>query len=507
MEATKNKLTCFNCGGSWVVKNGFTTNQGAKKQRWVCKECNYRTTNPREPEKEVPMRTTVPKVSRYIVTTAQNATPIHKDFWSALQNCARHYKAELIVIPSRYKNPTSKWTAVNDSQEWWDTLVMPFLVKGNIVLHPSLMIVNTKVQFTASNPLASMETLTGDKSGIVGHPRVALKSVATPQQKNPKIMYTTGACTLPNYTDTKSGHIGQFHHSYGALIVECAEDCFYVRQLAAIQNGSFCDLDKEFTKNGVRDAKRPLGLTMGDTHWVKIDPDVYHATFKDMIPYLKPHHLFWHDLLDQYARNHHHKNNWMVDYKKHINNEDCMRTEVDKTLEGLIDNTPDDCLSVVISSNHDRALGRWIMEADFKKDPKNAAFYIEMVHDMIKSDVMEDPFVGYARKYVKNIGKNNIKFLASDESFVLSGVEHCLHGDIGTNGSRGTTRNLSRIGIKVTKGHNHTAEIIDGCYSVGKSTAKLGYESGPSSHSNTHCLQYYNGKRTLLTIVNKKWKL
>jgi predicted SprT family Zn-dependent metalloprotease len=503
----ENKLTCPNCGEQQMVKNGFTTNIGARKQRYLCKVCTKDTTTPREPEEEVPMRTSVPKVSRYIVTTAQNATPIHKDFWAALQNCAEHYKAELIVIPSRYKNPTSKWTEVNESNEWWVSEVMPYLVKGNITLHQALMIVNTKVQFTAANPLTSMETLTGDKSGIVGHPRIALKSVATPQHTHPKMMYTTGVCTVPNYTDTKAGHIGKFHHSYGALIVECADDRFHVRQLAAMQNGSFCDLGKEFTKDEVRDAKRPLGLTMGDTHWVKIDPDVYQATFKSMIPELRPHHLIWHDLLDQYARNHHHKNNWMVDYKKHINNEDCMRTEVEKTLWGLIDNTPDDCLSVVVSSNHDRALNRWLMEADFKKDPKNAEFYIEMVHNMITTDVMADPFIEYGRQYVSLWGKENIKFLDGDESFMLNGVEHCLHGDIGTNGSRGTTKNLSRIGVKVTKAHNHTAEIIDGCYSVGKSTGKLEYEAGPSSHSNTHCLQYYNGKRALITIINGKWKI
>lgn len=506
----KLKLFCPKCGSDWLVKCGKTTNQGAIKQRYKCQDCESRTTNPQKPEQEVPMRESVPKVKRYIITSAQNATPIYKDLWKSIKHCAKHYKAELIVIPGRYKNPTSQWTEENESHEWWDAEVIPYLVKGTINLSDRLCILDTKVQWSAMNPLTSMEVLTGDKSGIVGHARLALKSVATPQHKNAKMMFTTGCVTQPNYTDTKQGSIAKFHHSFGGLIVEVAGDRFHVRQLSAMRNGSFCDLNKEFTADGVNDAPRPMSLTMGDTHWSKIDPNVKAATFDDMLPGLKPHHLVWHDLLDQYARNHHHKDNFLIDYKKAGLNQDDMKSEVDATLQGLVDNTPDDCLSVVVSSNHDRALQTWLLKSDFKKDIKNAKFYIDLTSKLfshMENNNYEgiDPFVLYGRDFVGD--KPNIKFLEPDESFMLCSVEHSMHGDNGPNGSRGTTKNLSRIGVKSTKGHNHTAEIIDGCYSVGTSTGKLEYCSGPSSWSNTHCLQYYNGKRTLLTIINGRWKL
>ena len=35
-----------------------------------------------------------------------------------------------------------------------------------------------------------------------------------------KIMTTTGACTLANYTSSRAGAGGEFHHCYGVLIVE-----------------------------------------------------------------------------------------------------------------------------------------------------------------------------------------------------------------------------------------------------------------------------------------------
>ena len=83
----------------------------------------------------VEMRTKLPKVNRYIVTAAQNATPIHKGFWQSLQQAAKYYDAELVVIPGRYKNPTSQWTQGNDEHEWWDNEVLPYLSHGWIKLN------------------------------------------------------------------------------------------------------------------------------------------------------------------------------------------------------------------------------------------------------------------------------------------------------------------------------------------------------------------------------------
>ena len=213
-------LFCPSCGSETLHKGGKTTNQGSIKQRYRCWTCKKRTTKPRKPDIEVEMREHLPKRKRYLVTSAQNATPIHKDLWSSLKHCADYYNAELVVVPSRYKNPTSQWSEEQDTLEWWDSAVMPYLVKGTINLSKRLCILDTKVQWTAQKPLTSLETLTGDKSGIVGHPKVALKSVATPQHQNAKMMYTTGCVTQPNYTDTKQGDIGKFHHTYGAVIAE-----------------------------------------------------------------------------------------------------------------------------------------------------------------------------------------------------------------------------------------------------------------------------------------------
>lgn len=522
METTKTKRgsswVCPKCGSDGLVKCGETTNK-IPKQRFVCTECKHRTTTPRLPSNPVLMRSNLPKAKTYLITAAQNATPVHTGFWKSLERAREFYNAELVVIPGRYKNPTSQWTQGNDEHEWWCPEVLPYLFDGRMKLNDRIMILgDVKIQWAAQTPLSSMDAFTRNMSGIIGHGKRALRSIATPQHKQPKLMLTTGACTLPNYTDTKQGALGEFNHCFGALIVEIDEDVFFVRELNADRRGAFIDLDMEFTPEGVKQAKRALSISMGDVHQRFILRHVIEATFtakNSMVNLLRPEYLIWHDVLDFHTRNHHHKDDWITGYGKWKSGKESVREELEEAIEFVNEKTPKNCQSVIVSSNHDRALLRWLKEADFKKDPVNLPFYLEIAAEVAKSARMsesgveyDDPFILCARKYARKLRAKNVQFLEQGKSFVLSNVEYGLHGDNGPNGSRGTTKNLSTIGIKVTKGHNHTAEIVDGCYSAGKSTGMLEYEAGgPSSHSNAHVIQYANGKRAIFFIINGRYCL
>lgn len=506
---------CPQCGSGDLVNAGDTTNH-TSKPRYQC-PLGHRTTTPLKtpPPEVVPARKKLPTSKVYVVTSAQNATPIHKPTWQTIQQIVKYHDAELAVIKGRYKNPTSQWTQNNKDHEWWDPAVVPYLCEGWIPLNERLVILgDVKVQWAARNPLIGMDALTKDKSGIVGHGSRGLRSIATPQYKHPKLMLTTGACTVRNYTDTKQGKLGAFNHCLGALIVEIDGDAFYVRQLNATKQGHIIDLDMEFTPEGVRPAGRALSVSMGDTHYRFIQPHVVKATFDDrdsIMKLLKPKYLFWHDVIDFHTRSHHHDEDWLTRYAKWKFGMECVRTEFTEAVQFMNKRTPPDCESKVVSSNHDRAAAKWLKKADFRDDPVNAEFYLEIAQEILASArrteggvAYDDPFITYGRK----IAAPNVKFLEQGESFVLAGVEYGFHGDNGPNGSRGSTKNLSKMGVKVTKGHSHTAEIIDGCYSAGKSTGPLEYEQGsPSSHSNSHVVQYANGKRSILFIINGRYCL
>jgi hypothetical protein len=83
-----------------------------------------------------------------------------------------------------------------------------------------------------------------------------------------------------------------------------------------------------------------------------------------------------------------------------------------------------------------------------------------------------------------------------------------MHGHHGPNGSRGSIRNLRRIGVRSAIGHTHAPGIEEGAMQAGTSTRlRAEYTRGPSSWLNAHIAIYPNGKRSLLTILDGNWKV
>jgi hypothetical protein len=503
------------------------------KQRWSCRPQSggvrvscYTTTDPTAPYRDHAGNTKAKPLKfqqkverkRLIITAAQNATPVHKGFWNALQIAAKHMGAQILVIPLRYKNPTSRWSGSQENAETWADELRPFLCNQRLKLNKNLVLVgDVKVQPTATEPLTGFDAITHGESGILGHTKMQLRSIPTPQAKMAKILTTTGACTVANYTDSKAGALGAFHHTLGAVLVEIDGPTFHLRQLNGDKdNGSFIDLDQvygaDWTRSGVADAPAPLALAMGDTHVGSICPGVEAATFgpAGIVPTLKPRHLIWHDLFDGYAVNHHHDGNVFQAYAKAQSGKFDVAAEVTAACKYVVDRTPADCQSVVVSSNHDDFLRRWIIAKDWRQDPRNAKFYLSTAMAMLDSTrsgpggmEVQSPF-----RYWMSLLAPTARVLGGNESFQLGGIELGMHGDRGPNGARGSIRNLRRIGVRSVIGHSHSPGISEGAYQVGTSTRlQLEYNRGPSSWLNAHCLVYANGKRCLITIVNGAWRM
>ncbi len=452
---------------------------------------------------------------RYLITSAQNATPVDPSFFAALRVAAKHLRAELVVIPLRYKNPTSVWTSKQDDEEWWDPAVVPFLFNQRKKLGPNLVLVgDVKTQPTAASPLTGFESLTGAESCILGATKMQFRSVPSPTGKFPKILSTTGACTARNFTDTKAGKLGAFHHCLGAVIVEIDGNRFHLRQINADRSdGSFTDLDKHYTKRGVRKAAPALGLVMGDTHARFACPKVDRATFgpRGIVETLNPAALVFHDLFDGYSTNPHHKGNPFISEAKSRARFGDVRAEVEHAVQ-FVTTRAKGRQAVIVSSNHDNFLARWICDTDWRHSG-NKAFYLETASAMLASTRMTgsgtqyaDPFTYWVEKLK---GKAAIRCLGANESFQLAGIECGLHGHRGPNGSRGSLKALSRIGARIIIGHAHSPGIEEGGYQCGTSTPlQLEYTAGsPSSWLNTHTVVYATGKRSLLTVVNGNWRL
>ncbi len=480
----------------------------------TCDECRNvdRRVTPLEPPPTKFIRPIEGK--KFIITAAQNATDVHEPFFLALKVAAKHLGAELIVIPMRYKNPTSRPEAArNGSENWWD-VPEQYLFNGRKKLNPNLVLVgDVKIQPTASSPLTGFESLTGAESCILGHSKMQQRVIPVPSGRYPKILSTTGVCTRRNYSDSKAGKIGAFHHFLGALVVEIEGKRFWLRQLNADHaDGSFIDLDKRYTVDGIRDAPPPLGLIMGDTHARFADPKVDAATFGPggIVETLSPETLVWHDVTDGYATNPHHRGNPFIAAAKYNARFGNIREEIEHTVEFVRARTAGR-KSVIVSANHDNFLARWVIDTDWRQNPANAAFYLETAQAMLASTKMTGGGAEYAdpfRYWVERLrGDSAIRCLGMDESFKLSNIECGMHGHLGPDGARGTVKNLSRLGTKTITGHGHSPEIEEGHYRVGTSTPlRLEYTRGPSSWLNSHCVVYANGKRSLIHIIDGAWR-
>ena len=457
----------------------------------------------------------------YVITAAQNATPIHKGFWATLLSYASHRNAELMVIPYRYRNPTSLWSEANKGAEYWWEPLREYLVDEEVQICKGLqMLGQIKMQPTAVTPLSGFDGFTGSDSAILGHPKLQLKTVATPSKKMPKVLTTTGACTVENYTDSKAGHKGRFHHNISALIVEVDGDKFHMRHVHGEDDGSFYDLDYYYTPHGRRKYGRAAGLVPGDVHAEFVDENVEAALFRgpdSIMEVLKPEVLVYHDLEDFYRRNHHHRGNDLIAYGKHHFGLDNVEEGLQISADFIDRNNREDTLNLVVRSNHDEAFDRWLREAEPKYDPENARFYYYMKFHQLENLKQTrtgfrtfDSFEWWCENPLDQRGLNcidNTTFLKRDQSYEVAGIEIGFHGDVGMNGARGSANSLSKIGPKTIIGHSHSPGIVEGCYQVGVCAyLDLEYAVGPSSWLHTHCIIYPNGSRALINVINGEWR-
>lgn len=457
---------------------------------------------------------------RAIVVSAQNATPVDAGFWAVLLNMSRALSAEILVIPARYKNPTSMWTASQRNADWYAPEVRAYLWNVTEDLNANCAVIgDLKVQPTNSAPLSGAETLSGASSAVVGHTRAVSQSVATPQNKMAKWLATSGAVTQANYSDTRIGRLANFHHSLSAQLIELKGGVFFMRRLNYCEKSQrVIDLGTAYYAARVEEAPPALALVMGDTHVDFVCPDVVEATFGvcGMVEQIRPKHLVWHDLLDGYSCNPHHRDNPFHDIAKWYANRASVSAETERACQFLDEYTAkasaltkQDVMSVVVPSNHDDFLARWIIKEDWKKLPaENRAFYLRTALHMAENTKLTPSGISYPDPFISIIGRKteeNIRALAADEDFSLAGVSLHMHGDVGPNGARGSRKNIRRVSTKSIIGHSHAPGEDEGCVQVGTSTRlRLEYNGGPSSWLNAHCILNADGKRQLVTIVGKE---
>ena len=442
------------------------------------------------------------KKKRFIITWAQNDTPVHEQFISNLEKYAEHIDADIHVIAGRYKNPTSVFTDQN--YDTWSDRILQYLDANRHEVHKYMWIMSdVKIQPTAINPMSGLQGMSGINSCVFGSPKVQLEPIPVLEGNSPKMMMTTGSCTVKNYTDSKAGKKGEFHHTLGFVIVEIQDsEVFFARQVTATDDGDFSDLyfkveyDSDSETSSVTRIDSIAAAILGDLHYGQHDERVIAKTL-DMFTKIRPKHVVLHDVFDGLSINHHEIKDPFIQYQREMDGSNSLKGEIDAMLDGL--EAFKEYNVVVVRSNHDDFLDRWLKNTDWRKAPtlKNSLEYMEYSALLLRG-VAPNGVIPYL------INKRFPKFktLGRSDSFVVKGWELGQHGDVGSNGARGSLLQFRQLNTKIVVGHYHSPGRKDGALAVGTSTKlRVNYNVGPSGWLQSHVIIHHDGKAQHINFI------
>ena len=432
----------------------------------------------------------------FIITTALTGDDAHADAINSIKTFCKHNKAACIVQVAK---GSAKFAQTLDAK-----LRDFYIVTEDTQLNINLKLIGIFQSGLKTDPTSGGISRLGSResSMILPSPKNRLFYTATGIDKLPHATIGTGAITLPKYNSKQmSGYVASHDHVMGAVVVEIVDNkYFHYRHITFDKNGEFIDMGKKYSARSIK-STAPAAMVLGDWHAGETDPVVAKASF-DLSEKLKINTWILHDTFDAKSVSHHDMGKQVLLTKKAEKHELNLESEL-KILAADLKKISEKIKNVIIvKSNHDEHLERYLDEGRFVKDPHNMKISVELVNQLIQGNNV----LSYAvNKFVKI--KNNLKWLNRGESFQVAGIECGLHGDVGPNGSRGSLAAFEKCYGNVVVGHSHTPGILRGAWCVGTSTATSpDYgRGGASSWLNTHCLIYPNGQRQLINCINGKF--
>ena len=341
---------------------------------------------------------------RFIISWCQSETDINERFLSNIEAYASHIDASIHIIAGRYRNPlslsASKSLQNKEVQNSWHPRVIPYLDANRHKIHKHLCILSDlKIQPTASTPLSGINGLTGLESCVVGHPRVHLKSLPILDGYPHKLLLTTGSVSVENYTDTKVGKKGEFHHTLGFVVVELDGDDFHVRQVTADEDGTFYDLEYCVFGGIVSKHNEPTVIVFGDLHLGETNEEALKTSF-EMASRLKCNQIIIHDAFDSHSISHHERNQPFQLLKREEDGTDNLFDELSDLAE-FFESHPKYNFGVV-RSNHDEFLDRWLNDVDWRKSGNKMA-YLQLATML----ALDETGRGVVPLYLENVGVKN----------------------------------------------------------------------------------------------------
>lgn len=454
----------------------------------------------------------ISKHNRFVIATAVNNKPVDIEFLNALVSYADKNNACLLWLAShdvRSAKRTYEWN-------FDPALKCGYIVTKDMLLNSNLMISAITVSAKQINPLTGVDRFAGkyDRSIIFPGCKQQWQYVATRKGKEPHLIACTGAITVPDYSNDlimsgRTSYIAERDHLLGATIVEIENDnIFHVRVIQSTEDGSFTDLGVKYYPDGTTAKSKNAVLVQGDSHVGSHDREL----FSEILSLMKDSDFITttvlHDICNSSSVSHHEANDFIKKVTRALEGSDDMVGEATEVVDYLNQLTSLSNLQVVVvNSNHDRHIERYIKEArafkdrDFKNTRTACALFLELTKE---DGALKNP-VKFLVENISSHPLNNpdrITWLGLDESYVKYGVELGMHGDLGANGGRGSLQTYEKSVYNAVVAHAHSAAIKQKVFRVGTtSEMDMGYNHGLSSWTRTCCLVYEDGTKQLINFI------
>jgi hypothetical protein len=447
----------------------------------------------------------IKEYKRYVITTAVSGKKVCDVFLDCLKTYANENNALILILPCEdtfNRKSVYKWELDNKLKEFC-------VVHKDTYLNSNIYVNDIRVSAKQIEPLTGLPRFSQrNGSTIVASPKQFLEYVPTSNTSLPNALMTTGAITENNYnTDyymsKRISKIAEHDHVIGAVVIEIQDDkVFHFRQLQLGNSNTVMDLNKEYRANGEINEVTGTVAVFGDTHCGKDCPDVTNK-LKEITDHVNIKDILLHDLFNGESISHHISSYPTHRAKTYMEGKGSLEKEcayVAKYLENLGSWIDGDI--VVVRSNHDEHLDRYLLEGRFVGDPVNMYFSLDLCKALMEG---KNPLQYALEEKIGLSDDVSIKWLERDEDYRVYGTQCANHGDKGPNGARGSKRNLEKCYDKVTAAHLHSPCIFREVYITGvTSSLDHGYNIGPSSWVHSICLSYPNGARSLVSIVQDK---
>ena len=437
------------------------------------------------------------KNKRYFISSIIAGADVNAKFMESVVTYCKDNGAEFLLIPMR---------GVRKADEFSEEVLNKY---SNSFVHDIKFNDNLRAMDFCLSP-EQVLPLTGlsrfgrkEFSIILASPKQMLLSVPRKKESLPHIILSTGTICEPDYNKSKMGKMATQDNVLGGLVVEIRnKDIFHIRHIQADKEGGFQDLDSYY--DGKVITIIPAEAISIEPHY-GIEDEVALDSIKEIITQTQCKRVLFHDVMDCRSVNPHEQKITSMKY---------YRPEVQKVLENELHHLANKLVEWneefpklelrVVAANHELFIKRYLDSGDFVNDTHNVYLGCELFQSVLRKENPIEYFLN------SRYAINNLKFLKEDESFSLNGVELNSHGHIGGNGSRGNPASIENINGKSTLGHSHSPQIFRDVFVTGcacKLQQDYNFANAGTSWLHGAVLQYKNGKRQLIIIIDGAWRI